>query len=72
MVFHGLIVECSGLKALSSEGVYRGAKALPPKNNGNGEIQGSGSAFGQGRLFHCGGKSAAFGREDVCGWGCGM
>jgi hypothetical protein len=26
------------------------------KNNGNGEIQGS---------LHCGGKSAAFGRDDV-------
>jgi hypothetical protein len=26
MVFHGLIVECSGLKALSSEGVFAGLK----------------------------------------------
>jgi hypothetical protein len=31
----------------------------PWKNKGKSEIQGS---------LHCGGKSAAFGRDDVCGW----
>ena len=37
------------------------------KSNGNGNGNGNGKSEIQGSL-HCGGKCAAFGRDDVCFW----